>query len=292
MNSEHCEAQGSQAAETDLEEDLELDEFIPMTGRGLGDIIMEGFEVAGAVTSENEEIRELSNGFAKLASQSDQCPTYRPLRQIMNYDDFSDEEMETEDSEDNDEISSEDEIMIESPRKAAEEITLDEDSDEEVVVEKVRNDQYDKELKSIQVYEGFLSNERAFDILTNEENEDKLRAIKENAWFAKPRNWKATSPWETWHASVKQICAHYKLIDFRLNDNQRFSSFEEFSNYVTEPMKAGLNNLLKSETNINRNNTCFEQKIIRYLIFQIFFLSKQIFFFPIFSRIFSPDEGY
>ena len=74
MNSEHCEAQGSQAAETDLEEDLELDEFIPMTGRGLGDIIMEGFEVAGAVTSDNEEISELSNGFAKLASQSDQCP--------------------------------------------------------------------------------------------------------------------------------------------------------------------------------------------------------------------------
>ena len=48
--------------------------------------------------------------------------------------------------------------------KAAEEITLDEDSDEEVVVEKVRNDQYDKELKSIQVYERFLSNEKAFDI--------------------------------------------------------------------------------------------------------------------------------
>ena len=243
MRSEHEEdtviqAQGSQAAETDPEEDLELDEFIPTTVHGHGNTIMEGFEVCEA-ESDQEEIRELSNGFAKLASQTDQYPRYPPLRQNINYDDFSDEEMETEDSEDNDEYSSDDEIMIESPRKAAEEITLDEDSDEEVVVEKVRNDQYDKELKRIQDYERFLSNEKAFDILTNEENEDPLRIIQENAWFAKPRNWKPTSPWETWHATVKQICTHYKLIDFRLNDNQRFSSYDDFSSYVTEPMKEG-----------------------------------------------------
>ena len=127
--------------------------------------------------------------------------------------------------------------MIESPKRAAEEITLDEDSDEEIVVEKVRNEQYEKELRDISRYDQFLSLPQAWDILTNDNNEDKVRILKENAWFAKPRNWKPTTQWETWNATVKQICAHYKLIDFRLNDNQRFRSFDTFSDYVTSPMK-------------------------------------------------------
>ena len=232
----------SREAESDEEgEDLEppeLEEFMPMNAHGSGQIFMDGFEIAEEVVhSDNEEIRRLSSGFAKLAHRSDQHLKFPSRRNMEFYEeeDISDEEMESqENSEDSDEYSSGDDVMIE---KVAEEITLDEDSDEEIVVEKVRNEKYEEELNNINQYEKFLAHERAWDILTNDNNEDKVRRIQEQAWFAKPRNWKPASQWETWNATVKQICAHYKLIDFRLNDNQRFSSFDKFSSYVTGPMK-------------------------------------------------------
>lgn len=226
----------SQEEESDEEEDEmdpELEEFNPKNARGRGHIIMDGFEV-------EEEISQLSSGFAKLAHPSNHYLKFPRRRNNLEFyeEDISDEEMESqENSEDSEEFSSDDEVMIESPKKAAEEITLDEDSDEEIVVEKVRNEQYEKELRDISRYDQFLSLPQAWDILTNDNNEDKVRILKENAWFAKPRNWKPTTQWETWNATVKQICAHYKLIDFRLNDNQRFRSFDTFSDYVTSPMK-------------------------------------------------------
>ena len=249
MKSEHDEditsgvtttkAAPSSEADSD-EEDLEpeLEEYVPINMRGQGHIFMDGFEVAEEiVNSDNEEISQLSSGFARLAPN----PRFPPRKNEVEFyeEDVSDEEMESqENSEDSDQFSSDDEVMIESPKRAAEEITLDEDSDEEIVVEKVRNEQYEKELYEISQYEKFLSlEERAFNILTNDNNEDKVKIIQEKAWFAKPRNWKPASPWETWNATVKQICAHYKLIDFRLNDNQMFSSYDAFSDYVTGPMK-------------------------------------------------------
>ena len=223
-------------------DDLELEEYIPVNVRGSGQMFMDGFEIAEeVVNSDNEEISRLSSGFAKLAHRSDQQLKFLAQRNELElYEGEDDEEMESqENSEDSDEFSSDDEVMIESPKRPAEEITLDEDSDEEIVVEKVRNEHYEKELNNIERYEKFLAWEKAWDILTNDnhEDEDKVRKIQATAWFAKPRNWKPTSQWETWNATVKQICAHYKLIDFRLNDNQRFSSFHTFSDYVTEPMK-------------------------------------------------------
>ena len=257
MKSEHDEdfTQGDTATaaktvtsqeESDEEgEDLEtpeLEEFIPMNVHRPGQIFMDGFEIAEEVVhSDNEEISRLSSGFAKLAHRPDQHLTFPPRGNDVEFyeeEDISDEEMESqENSEDSEEYSSGDEVMIESPKRAAEEITLDEDSDEEIIVEKVRNEKYEEELNFINQYEKFLADEKAWDVLTNDNNEDKVRIIQERAWFAKPRNWKPASQWETWNATVKQICAHYKLIDFRLNDNQRFSSFDKFSNYVTGPMK-------------------------------------------------------
>lgn len=235
----------SQATASDEEGDdleLELEEYIPVNVRGPGQMLMDGFEIAEeVVNSDNEEISRLSSGFAKLAHRSDQQFKFLPQKNELKFyegeENISDEEMESQ--EDSDDFSSDDEVMIQSPKRATEEITLDEDSDEEIVVEKVRNENYEKELNYIDRYEKFLAWEKAWDILTSDDNEDvdKVRKIQDTAWFAKPRNWKPTSQWETWNATVKQICAHYKLKDFRLNDNQRFSSFHTFSDYVTEPMK-------------------------------------------------------
>ena len=112
-----------------------------------------------------------------------------------------------------------------NPREP-EEVTLDEDSDgdEEIIVEKERNKQYEMELKNIEQYENFLSRtDVILNLVMNEEA--KLKIIQDNSWFAKPRNWKPASTWESWNASVKQICAHYKVRDIPVDTKYTFPNY-------------------------------------------------------------------
>ena len=242
FNSEPVSNRDQYEHKADNEDDAEeLNEFIQMDygDIGIGEIYMDGYDniAEEVVDSEKDDVEELSDGIACLVSRSSTSSWGRDKNYKLLNEDVSDvdeddneEEEEEEEVEEVDEFSSdEDEIILDSqpdnPREP-EEVTLDEDSDgeDEIIVEKERNKQYEMELKNIEQYENFLSRtDVILNLVMNEEA--KLKIIQDNSWFAKPRNWKPASTWESWNASVKQICAHYKVRDIPVDTKYKFPNY-------------------------------------------------------------------
>ena len=72
-------------------------------------------------------------------------------------------------------------------------------------------------------YEEFLGqsdNIFKFVVDVNNEHEKQLRSLLDQSWFSKPREWKPANPWESWNATVSQICTHFKLRDFTYDKSQ------------------------------------------------------------------------
>lgn len=198
---------------------------------------------------EKEEIEEISSAMAHLTSNNSKFEVkHKPQRNLkMLNDSLSDEEEESvsgdnEDQEYYDDFSSdegENDIMLDDP-KIPDEITLDEDDtdteDDGIDIVDVKNERYEHELRLIHKYEEFLGQPEyinKFVVDVNNEHEKQLWGILDQSWFSKPREWKPSNPWESWNASVSQICTHFKLRDFTYDKSQVFSSYDEFDEYVT-----------------------------------------------------------
>jgi len=224
------------------EEETELED--EWNGGGPGDIFMEK-EVG---IYEKEEIEEISSAMAHLASNTSKFEVLQRSQKNfkMINDSFSDEDEESvsgdnEDQEYYDDFSSdegENEIVLDE-KKVPDEITLDEDdtdTDDDDIVDVTNNERYQYELRLIEKYEEFLGqsdNIFKFVVDVNNEHEKQLRSLLDQSWFSKPREWKPANPWESWNATVSQICTHFKLRDFTYDKSQVFSSYEEFDEYVT-----------------------------------------------------------
>merc|ERR1712227_130881 len=92
-----------------------------------------------------------------------------------------------------------------------------EEEAEEIIIEKEKeNKRIEEEQKRMRQYETFL----------------------DNAWFSKPRNWKPANPWETWNATVKQICGHYRIRDVQYDANRNFTSFQDFDKHISPVLES------------------------------------------------------
>ena len=188
--------------------------------------------------SDEECIEEVAAGLAKTNIMGSR-------RQERNFKIINDEDI-SEDEEDNYEYTSddEDEIVPVSPgpaRKPHVEVTLEdtdgEEEAEEIIIEKEKeNKRIEEEQKRMRQYETFLDNIPAVQsLIVDPENaqQETLMKILNNAWFSKPRNWKPANPWETWNATVKQICGHYRIRDVQYDANRNFTSFQDFDDYIS-----------------------------------------------------------
>ena len=78
------------------------------------------------------------------------------------------------------------------------------------------------------------------EVLDLVEDEQKLEQFTLESWWAQPKRWKPSFPSETWNATVKQICAFYKIKDIALKPNRTFTSYEQFDKAMS-PMIERLN---------------------------------------------------
>ena len=117
-----------------------------------------------------------------------------------------------------------------------EEITLDgdeqEDDDEVIIDEVTHNHEEDEREKArISKFESVLS---AGDILEFVDKPDILQKVNSLAWWCQPTKWKPTNNWEVWHASLAQVCAHYKLKDVPIGPVEKYESYDDFDQRITE----------------------------------------------------------
>ena len=116
-----------------------------------------------------------------------------------------------------------------------EEITLDgdeqEDDDEVIIDEVTQNHEEDEREKArISKFESVLS---AGDILEFVDKPDILQKVNSLAWWCQPTKWKPTNNWEVWHASLTQVCAHYKLKDVPIGPEEKYESYDDFDQKIT-----------------------------------------------------------
>ena len=199
----------------DLEEidEVELEE-------DMGPIVVEDIKI-------QEKIDQLSLGVNRTHSQSSKYFVKRNFNTMIR------EEESSEDEDDDMEISSdEEEVVLDDPEVP--EITIDDNTDLEG---EVQVEEYSKEKEMIEKYEDFLTNAPRDKVLSVVDDEQKMKNIWPGLWWAQPSSWRPSTSWETWNATVKQICTFYKLKDVPLQPGRRYKSYREFDQEISAQLK-------------------------------------------------------
>jgi len=136
-----------------------------------------------------------------------------------------------------DESEDEDTVLPPGPEEITlddepDEITLDEGDDETGDIVEVNDLVQEKEqLEKFQNYMKMLDNTEFVEAII--EDPDKLASFRKIAWYAQPSTWKPAKLGEVWHATVPQICSHYKLKDYPVEPDWWFASWDKFDEFFT-----------------------------------------------------------